>query len=1043
MRRGLVLICTAFILVSGTDTFFDMSDGVAIEKTVREKTSPHSGVDLAAGILDAGKLKHTAFNNGLLGTWGWTGYIIPDLPAGWYKGYGYLADFNIWIGIPEGPWTATYTYWDREAQDSLSMTGPTVSEAQLHGGTSMSDWDPTPGSLGRYHSGEVTIGDIIPGAPLSSCPLMATTVLPESWPTDEHGNRYWPGPWAADPETGQEMEGVFTADKEVFCSFTDDGRQGPGDVPFASRDELTDQGYPIGVQVDAWGLSYDRSYAEDFLFFSCKLINTSDWHYTGVYVGFYFDADVEEYDVFDIINDRMDWMDFVTREWEEQLQDTIDYNMAYIYDYRPEPNWRPFVGVKLLETPEGPDGRELGLTDWHWFEWENRPGVVIEDRRELIQYKVMSGDNSDLRPEEEASYFHKDAQGNLDPHFDSAENIKRLYPNGTDCVFLMSSGPFEWAPHETTSFSFCLIMGDNEEDLKHNARTAQGMYNYNYLGQEVTVLSPNGGEVWSGIQEIAWEAESVTGNPITEIDLFHSRDAGATWDTIAVGEENDGAYKWNTIEVPDGVRYVVKIFGTDGYLSGVDNSDSMFTINNPGDAAPEVVVLSPNRNDIISGLYTIRWYAGDADGDRLSVSIEYSPKGGGTWEVVAAGLENTGSFLWDTKSCANSNNGLIRVIAEDPSSLTAADTSDTPFRLRNERRTTLPLEPLSGTVGNGYIWAVVIDSTALTGHRYIVSFDDSTLTGTLCYDVFDEHRGAYVLRWKDEIASEDEGDVEGPIFDGLRLSVRNWDEVVFWPDSSNIELGPNTDVTNMSFHMLPFARRPADYALMFTETGDTSSNNVVTPFEIWNVTENVQPRFEVKEDFYTGDKVWQDGELIRLWEENMPTWDISLFSEPDTLSLDSIEIVCCPPETIFYYTFGDTFPLHTGDQIIFKTKRPFVGGDRFSLQTWSTAVEDGARQHRIPGSCCLYPNHPNPFNPSTDIRYQISGCSCPLRTTLKIYNILGQEVRVLVDDVKEPKYYVVTWDGTDRFGNEMASGIYFYRLTAGEFTATRRMLLLK
>jgi hypothetical protein len=99
-----------------------------------------------------------------------------------------------------------------------------------------------------------------------------------------------------------------------------------------------------------------------------------------VYAGFYFDADVENYDESGIINDRMDWMDFITSEWDEQLQDTIDYNMAYIYDYRPEPNWRPYVGVKLLETPEGPDGRPLGLTDWHWFEWENRPGVIIEDR---------------------------------------------------------------------------------------------------------------------------------------------------------------------------------------------------------------------------------------------------------------------------------------------------------------------------------------------------------------------------------------------------------------------------------------------------------------------------------------------------------------------------------------------------------------------------------------------------------------------------------------------------------------------------------------
>jgi len=62
---------------------------------------------------------------------------------------------------------------------------------------------------------------------------------------------------------------------------------------------------------------------------------------------------------------------------------------------------------------------------------------------------------------------------------------------------------------------------------------------------------------------------------------------------------------------------------------------------------------------------------------------------------------------------------------------------------------------------------------------------------------------------------------------------------------------------------------------------------------------------------------------------------------------------------------------------------------------------------------------------------------------LKIYNVLGEEVRTLVDEMKEPGHYSVTWDGRDNLGNHVASGVYFYRLEVGEFVATRKMALVR
>jgi hypothetical protein len=101
----------------------------------------------------------------------------------------------------------------------------------------------------------------------------------------------------------------------------------------------------------------------------------------------------------------------------------------------------------------------------------------------------------------------------------------------------------------------------------------------------------------------------------------------------------------------------------------------------------------------------------------------------------------------------------------------------------------------------------------------------------------------------------------------------------------------------------------------------------------------------------------------------------------------------------------------------------------------------------IPNSFSLKQNHPNPFNPSTTIPFQAGSlehvAGRPSHLTLKIYNILGQLVRALVDGEKLPGRYEVIWDGEDDRGKEVTSGVYFYRLESSGTTETRKMILLR
>ena len=94
----------------------------------------------------------------------------------------------------------------------------------------------------------------------------------------------------------------------------------------------------------------------------------------------------------------------------------------------------------------------------------------------------------------------------------------------------------------------------------------------------------------------------------------------------------------------------------------------------------------------------------------------------------------------------------------------------------------------------------------------------------------------------------------------------------------------------------------------------------------------------------------------------------------------------------------------------------------------------------IPREFYLAQNYPNPFNPSTDIEFSIPIVS---NVEIKIYDVLGREVATLINETLQPGKYKVRWNGTDRNGAFVSSGVYFYVMKAGKFVQTRKMMLLK
>ena len=123
-----------------------------------------------------------------------------------------------------------------------------------------------------------------------------------------------------------------------------------------------------------------------------------------------------------------------------------------------------------------------------------------------------------------------------------------------------------------------------------------------------------------------------------------------------------------------------------------------------------------------------------------------------------------------------------------------------------------------------------------------------------------------------------------------------------------------------------------------------------------------------------------------------------------------------------------------------------VSSESYAVAVPAVFQESGAPKQvsegfRGPRSFALSQNYPNPFNATTVVTFELPEAS---RVKLEVYNTSGQKLRTLVDEKQMKRgRHAVRWEGKNQKGQEVASGVYFYRFTAGDFTTTRKMVLLR
>ena len=94
----------------------------------------------------------------------------------------------------------------------------------------------------------------------------------------------------------------------------------------------------------------------------------------------------------------------------------------------------------------------------------------------------------------------------------------------------------------------------------------------------------------------------------------------------------------------------------------------------------------------------------------------------------------------------------------------------------------------------------------------------------------------------------------------------------------------------------------------------------------------------------------------------------------------------------------------------------------------------------VPAEFALHQNYPNPFNPTTQIKFDLAEDGL---VSIKIYDVMGRQLKTLVNSVKTAGYHSIQWDATNELGEGVSAGMYIYMIQAGDFVSTKKMVLLK
>lgn len=595
-----------------------------------------------------------------------------------------------------------------------------------------------------------------------------------------------------------------------------------------------------------------------------------------------------------------------------------------------------------------------------------------------------------------------------------------------DSDIFAGCGFFPSLPGDSQKVVIALVMGENLVDMRANVVNVREIYESGFRIEPfaISAMLPEAGEKISGNYPISVNIEN--GDPGYRIDIWHSEDFGENYHLVAENLANPVEYDWQTTVHPDGVFNKIRIdFEKSGYISSAIESDSIFTINNPGNAIPQLIWVKTPTTESDSVVFS--WHGYDADGDSLSVKVESKTPFSPLWRVHADSLKSAGKFAisqYDFYPMQSSFLNEIRLTLSDNS---AADTLSANVNVAyhvSQLADSLIVHRRGGA--NGEMYILIADSVAVNNHVHQVRFE-----------VFNNETYLSVTDVTDSVEIIQNNKLEGcstvSLYPGMFMYVCNVEaadidvisEQTKWSDTGvnvpfvarKMQVGSSSGTPYPADYQFIFADEMIDTSLAFTIPGLPDFEATPVNFTIRNILEerradfvimNLPPSGNIPErKFIVIIENFPDG-------QQKPTWSV-MYSYPD-----SINLVLPGAGDEFHLEIRD--PFSEKDVYYFSSEAFVVGIDR---------EKPGNKIEQFE----LFQNYPNPFNPQTTIRFSVPKTE---KIKLEIFNLIGQKVAVLVNEQLAPGIYTASFDG-----KQLASGMYFYRLTAAGFTKTHKMLLVR
>ncbi|RKY88165.1 hypothetical protein DRQ09_03310 [candidate division KSB1 bacterium] len=476
--------------------------------------------------------------------------------------------------------------------------------------------------------------------------------------------------------------------------------------------------------------------------------------------------------------------------------------------------------------------------------------------------------------------------------------------------------------------------------------------------------------------------------------------------------------QWVVIQVTDGIDSDVQTFIIIVWKKSDKNST--YCISH----TPRIISL-PVRHAYQGYLYTYQVIAKDPDGDTITFSLRLAPSG---MKIDST----TGLITWIPSEEIYGTKKVIIVVSDGNYEciqyfhIFVHKIRTTPPSTENENLIITSLPEHIAVKDSLYTYQVtaVSKDTSATLKFYLIrgpeEMDIDSLTGIITWIPSSKDSGAKKIKIM--------------VSDGSNIAYQSFKIVVFQSIPPGFLQAIANDTCTVFFNFMNKGKA----AIKFRKNGRMIGNNLRLRFY-----GNTAPGEITTDDTLNRAPIYLkiEPEITDIPGEGFEA-DISI--EYTTEQLEECGVTNAENLTFAYFNEEDSTWVPKKTEINTKNNTASTTTNHFSI--WVLADKSNFETseinsiNHIPDNFLLQQNYPNPFNPETKISYQIPFTT---KVTIKVYNLLGQEIITLVNKKQVKGKYQVKWNGRDRTGNMVSSGVYIYQIKAGNFIQAKKMMFIK